>query len=48
MIPESLNDPLNNPRKCDIYLSFQIDFMSHQSWKIGCVNYARFPKSGYI
>ena len=30
------------------YLSFQIDFMRHQRWKMGCVKYARFPKSGHI
>ena len=31
-----------------MYPSFQIDFMRHQIWKIGCVNYACFPKSGHI
>ena len=31
-----------------LYLSFQINFISHQIWKIGSFNYARFPKSGHI
>ena len=35
----------HNPEKFHIDVSFQIDFMSHQIWKIGCVNYVRFPKS---
>ena len=26
--------------KIHIYLSLQIDFMSHQNWKIGCVNHS--------
>ena len=32
------------------FTSVSFNFMSHQSWKIECVNYsyARFPKSGYI
>ena len=34
--------------KFPICLLFQIDFMSHQRWKIGYVNYAHFPKSCHI
>ena len=30
------------------YPMSQTDFMSHESWEIGCVNYARFPKSDHI
>ena len=34
--------------KFQIFMPFSVVVMDLQMWKIGCVNYARFPKSGHI
>ena len=38
---------LYKPCKCQVHLASLTDFMYLESWKIGCVNYAHFPKSGH-
>ena len=37
-----------HPWTFHIYIPFPVDFMNLQMSKSGCVNYARFPKSGHI
>ena len=39
---------LDLPWKFQLYVSFTVVFMDLQILKIGCVNYACFPKSGHI
>ena len=39
---------LYHPWKFHICIPFPVGFVDLQMSKIGCVNYARFPKSGHI
>ena len=39
---------LYHPGKFQLCVPFPVAFTNLQTLKIGCVNYARFPKSGHI